>query len=393
MKGENIMTSGQKLNGVEDQTPAHGSLSNLSRLLASENSASDVLALLIELDDTPLRDLLGLPNSRSYTAARELSTGFGRIDLVVFDAEDEHPVAVLEMKGASSLHGDQLDRYVEWVDTLDVRPKLYLCSFDIDEAEASADWGRIRLRDIFASWEASSNAHAAWLSREIVRVLSEWDLEADGVLGQRAGYYVPDIVTKRMAREVSAELSALPGITSAIALRDNGGSPMILAWAAHPRDMDDFSVAVGVDLRSPVRRSGSTVWKLRAMVEVDPVTGVRGRVEARRLAFNLASDLRTSMSGTAVRAELRACGMDKVADSLSSGKRDGFRRDPSGFDFDAWRGKITDGVKYPGGGVFGSDGGLRLSTIHDLDTRMLTRHDIVDAVVAVVGFLRESRNS
>lgn len=387
------MTSGQKLNGVEDEIPAHGSLSSLSRLVASENSASDVLALLIELDDTPLRDLLGLPDGRSYTASRELSTGYGRIDLVIFDVEDESPAAVLEMKGASSIHGDQLDRYVEWVDTLDVPPKLYLCSFDIDEAEASAEWGRIRLRDIFASWEDSSNAHAAWLSREIVRVLSEWDLEADGVLGQRAGYYVPDIVTKRMAREVAAKLSAMPGFTSAIALRDNGGSPMILAWAAHPRDTEDSSVAVGVDLRSPVRRSDSTVWKLRTMVEVDPVTGVRGRVEARHLAFNLASDLRESMSGTAVRAELRERGMDKVADSLSSGKRDGYKTHPSGFDFGAWRAKIADGGKYPGGGVFGSDRGLRLSTIHGLDTQMLTRHDIVDAVVAIVSFLRESRNS
>ena len=83
----------------------------LGRLIANENSASDLLAFLFERDPAPLVRVLGLPDAE-YRVRREGKAARSRFDLVVF--QEDHPVAVLELKGASTEHGNQLDRYHPW---------------------------------------------------------------------------------------------------------------------------------------------------------------------------------------------------------------------------------------------------------------------------------------
>jgi hypothetical protein len=50
--------------------------------------------------------------------------GRRRLNLAVYRQADEIPVAVLELKGASSEHGDQLRRHEAWADGFDPPPRL-----------------------------------------------------------------------------------------------------------------------------------------------------------------------------------------------------------------------------------------------------------------------------
>nr|BFE56531.1 hypothetical protein GCM10020063_010570 [Dactylosporangium thailandense] len=101
----------------------------LGRLVAHENSASDLVAFLFEVDPQPLLDLLHLGGG-PYICQREVQAGKGkgRLDLVLRRQADGHPVAVLEMKGASDVHGDQLDRYNSWADNFEPAPRRLYCT-------------------------------------------------------------------------------------------------------------------------------------------------------------------------------------------------------------------------------------------------------------------------
>lgn len=221
-------------------------LTGLARLLASENSATDLLVLLMELDASMVPALFELDPSQEYSAHREVSAGGrGRLDLVITDSVTGEPQVAVEMKGASSIHGDQLKRYVAWAETRTTVPKLYFCAFDKEKAATDGRWTRIRLRDVYSAWLNSAQPHARWLATQIVDLFDLWDSEADGQLGHTTGYYVNDIVTKRIARALVPRLHNRFGTSNARATRDNPGSPMIFAWVAHPRDRDDCSVSVG----------------------------------------------------------------------------------------------------------------------------------------------------
>ncbi|MGO1315682.1 MAG: hypothetical protein ACTMIR_01385 [Cellulomonadaceae bacterium] len=339
----------------------------LGRLVASENSASDLLALLIELDDRPVASTFGLGADQSYNAVREWATGAGRIDVMITDHAAEKPVAAIEMKGASSIHGDQLERYENWAKSRPTPPKLVFCAFDADEDDLSEGWNRMRLRDVYAPWQHSEHHHAAWLATEIVALMDRWDHEAEGPMGMRTGYYVPDIATKRMARELRDRVDRTGRLSGAYATRDNGGSPMAVVWIAHPHDDQDSSVSVGVDLRSPTRRSHGSIWKLRPFLEVER-TEQRGLAESQELASRLAHGIRDVMSFSSLHSELVGRGLGKVAESLSGGRHNGFKA----------------------GGAFGSDKGLRLATILDLDTSELTRCEISDLVLTILGTLHDA---
>lgn len=368
-------------------------LAALGRLIANEEATSDLLSLLIELDDKPLIEVFSLPGDCRYEARREISTRNGRLDIVIVESESERPVAVLEMKGASDIHGDQLERYFIWASHYESQPQLVLCAFDNEEASASSSWTRCRLRDVFSVWQQSTHEHAAWLAQEIVGVLEKWDREADGPLGARTGYYVADIVSKRLARDVSESLdSSFTSKTHVGAFRDKGGSPMILAWAAHPRDRTDETVAVGVDLRSPVRRSKSTIWKLRPHVEVD-VTSERNLEAARRLAFELAQQIHGVMGREHISNELVWRGQDAAASALSARNNDGFNKSPENFDFESWTERINGESRYPRSGIFFHDKGRRLSTVLDLDVSTLTRHDLKNLVVSIIDILNSAAQS
>lgn len=108
----------------------------LGRLIAYENSASDLLAFLFERDPRPLINLLGLADD-TYWCQRE-GKAAGRLDLVVYRRSNGLPVAMLELKGASSEHGDQLDRYQTWAEDFDPAPKLFCCTLDGDRDASRA---------------------------------------------------------------------------------------------------------------------------------------------------------------------------------------------------------------------------------------------------------------
>lgn len=365
----------------------------LGRLLASENSATDLLAMLIDLDSGPVSHLFGLPDNESYVALREVQTqGKGRLDLVLQGADSGKIKAALEMKGASSIHGNQLEGYAAWASAIaDPTPRMFFCAFDEEEGDANSLWTRLRLKDVYARWQDSAHPHAAWLASSIVEVLEQWDEEANGRLGQTTGYYVSDIVTKRIARGLVPKLNDALRPANAVPRRDNAGSPMVFAWASHPRDTQDCSVSVGVDLRTSPRRQNGKTWKFRPNIEVDLVDSedctLRTRREAQSLAFELASDIRQSMSCSSLKEELSDKGLDRIAHSLNGGRHDGFKSPASSFDFAEHLQLIERTSSYPGAGPFGSDKGLRISTIMDLDVTSLTRHDVEELIIETVFIL------
>src|SRR5699024_8527332 len=255
-------------------------------------------------------------------------------------------------------------------------------------------WTRLRLKDVYSRWQASAHPHAAWLAKSIVEVFDRWDAEADGCLGASTGYYVNDVVTKRIARGLVPKLNDALGPSNANPTRDNAGSPMVFAWAAHPRDKDDCSVSVGVDLRTPPRRQNGKVWKLRPHVEVcthnADEQALRTKHEARVLAFDLASRIRTSMSFSSLKRDLSTRVPERVTEALSGGRFDGFKSSAATFDFEKHRQQIEQAENYPGAGPFGSDKGLRIATILDLDVSTLTRHDIENLLAEIVSVLHEA---
>lgn len=373
--------------------------SGLGRLLASENSATDLLAMLIDLDAGPVATLFGLPDDESYVALREVQTeGKGRLDLVLRGVDSKKIKAALEMKGASSIHGDQLEGYAAWASKVSSpAPRLFFCAFDEEEGDLDGQWTRLRLRDVYARWQDSTHLHASWFAQCIVQTFDQWDSEADGDLGTSTGYYVNDIVTKRIARALVPRLTSELNPANANPTRDNAGSPMVFAWAAHPRDRDDCSVSVGVDLRTSPRRLNGKTWKFRPHVEVDLIgsddRALRTRREAQSLAFNLASRIHQSMSCSSLKEELSKRGLESGASALSGGRYDGFKRPAVTFDFDEHRQQIEDAEKYPGAGPFGSDKGLRIATILDLDVTSLTRHDVEDLIAKTVSILHAAAAS
>ena len=381
------------LKGVSMNDRVRVGSNGLGRLLASENSATDLLAMLIDLDSEPVSPLFDLPDNEPYVELREVQAqGKRRLDLVLQGADSKKIRAALEMKGASSIHGDQLKEYAAWASAISApTPGLFFCAFDEEEGDADSLWTRLRLRDVYACWQDSAHPQAAWLARSIVELLEQWDEEANGWLGETTGYYVSDIVTKRIARRLAHRLNDELGPSDAVPTRDNAGSPMVYAWAAHPQHQRDCSVSVGVDLRTTPRRQNGKTWKFRPNVEVAwedlQKRPVRTRHEAQTLAFDLASKIRSSMSCSALKEELSNRQMDSIAAALSGGKHDGFKSPAASFDFDAQLRLIVQTESYPGAGPFGSDKGLRISTILALDVTALTRNDVEKLIAETISIL------
>lgn len=364
--------------------------SSVGRLIAKEESASDLLALLVELDSKPIAEILNLDAERRYEAIREFATGNGRLDLVIIDRATDIPAAVIEMKGAADPGDDQLDRYLAWANSKEPRPKVFLCAFDEDESVADPEWTRCRLRDIYAGWCESSNRYAAWLAQSMVSLLEQWDQEADAPLGDRTGYYVPDVLTKRLAREVKESIAdSFTAATYVEPNRDNGGNPMVLAWAAHPRDPEDLSVAVGVDLRSPGRRSKSTIWKLRPNIAVDTLDD-RDLGAARQLAFGLAAPMYSTMGHENIMKELVSRGQTKVARALIPRPNDGLNTSVENFNFEEWARQLAHETRYPRGGLFYHDKGKRLASVLYLDVTELTRIDLVAMATTILEVLHNA---
>lgn len=367
-----------------------GNFEGLSRLLAKENSTSDLLAFLVELDPSRVPAAFDLDPADSYSAVRELATGQGRIDLVIQDRSSASPAAVVELKGASSIHGDQLERYAQWATKFDPRPDLIHCAFDIEESEANQDWTKKRLRDVFGAWNRSEHSEARWLASEITAVLDTWSTEADELPAVREGYFSPDITSKRMAIALNARLRAeFDDGSCAEPDRDNAGSPMVLAWTPYPGQTDDDKVWLGVDLRSSTRRSMSSVWSFRPFIQVLR-NEQRSLSKDRRSAFDRAIELREALRCSAIQEMLASRGLADLSAALSCGQYDGFKADIDTFDFKSQSALIASSTKYPGAGPFGYDWGRRLASILVLDAASLNREQVEEIVFHVVTHLRSA---
>ena len=154
----------------------------LGRLIAHENSASDLLAFLIELDPQPLQEILERGGG-PHVAQREVQSTGRRLDLVVHTAAGSRPVAVLEFKGASDVYGDQLERYERWASQFDPAPSLFYCTLDGYYSNPPERWQTLDVATLFRAWCGSTHPHAAWLAGKIAELLSSWDTEANGAIG------------------------------------------------------------------------------------------------------------------------------------------------------------------------------------------------------------------
>lgn len=355
----------------------------LGRLLAHENSASDLLAFLFEVDPQPLLHLLNLDGG-PYTCQREAqaSKGKGRLDLVLRRQADGHPVALLELKGASDVHGDQLDRYNSWADNFEPSPRRFYCTLDGDDVIPPAPWQPLSLITVFGAWQTCGDAHAAWLAGEITDLLRTWDLEADGVIGHATGWYVTDLVSRRIATTIDAELRrAHDDGSEARAYRTSGGNPMFVAWRRHPHGSEDAWIAV--DVRCDGRGVPSRPWLVRPCVDVMS-TGQTGLLEA----HDLAVALQPAMVLPAIRDALTAQGRNRLAAALYAEEHNGLSHPADPGVLADWRARIVagdqPGRRHP---VFFHDRGLRLATQLRVKTAELTRHDLAALTLSILDHL------
>ncbi|MFE3876714.1 hypothetical protein ACFXPX_20270 [Kitasatospora sp. NPDC059146] len=356
----------------------------LERLVADENSLSDLLAFLFERDPQPLIDLLGLAPG-PYRCRREVKQPAGRLDLVVYRRSDDRPVAVLEMKGASDEHGDQLNRYRAWAETLDPVPALFYCTFDA--ARPTEPWRSLRLVTLFQAWHSAADPHAAWLAHGITDVLHSWETEADGAIGSSSGWYVPDVVSRRTALALDDALRRdHPGSVEARAMSTSGGNPMVMAWRHHPSGSDHAWIAV--DLRCPGRGMPSQPWLFRPCVDV--LTGARPTVEAVLEAHDLAVELQPAMALSSIQEGLRRRGRPELAAALRADKHDGLNGPADPEVLAGWRDRLASGASTPRlHPVFFHDRQRRLATQFRLDVGSLTRTDLADLTLAVLDHLVE----
>jgi hypothetical protein len=355
----------------------------LGRLVAHENTASDLLAFLFERDPEPLIRLLGLPEDR-YRCQREVKAA-GRLDLVVFRQSDGLPAAVLELKGASTQHGNQLERYQAWADRFDPPPALFYCTLDTDSDEAPKPWQPLNLVTLFAAWESVADPHAAWLAREITTILRSWDTEADGIIGAARGWYVPDLVSRRTAHSLDTALRhAHPGDGQARALRTSGGNPMLMAWRRHPRGTPHAWIAV--DIRCQGRATPDQPWLLRPCIDVYPADRLERDVLLE--AHDLAVALQPAMVLPAIRGALTRQGRSDLAKALHAERHEGLARLADPAVLADWRSHLASGDEPPRGHpVFLHDRGRRLATQFQLHVTGITRADLADLALTTLDHL------
>lgn len=328
--------------------------------------------------------LLSLENS-PHTCRREAQAQgakIGRMDLVVRRKADGKAVAVLEMKGASDLHGDQLDRYISWSKRINPAPKHFYCTLEGDGASPPDPWQSLSLVQLFGAWRTSNDAHAAWLGGEIADVLRIWDQEADGFIGQATGWYVPDLVSRRAAGTIHARLvRAVQDGSEARASRTSGGNPMFMAWRRHPHGSDKAWIAL--DVRCEGRGDPSRAWIVRPCIDVIS-SGTTGHLEAHDLAVGL----QPAMILPAIQDALATRGLGKLAGALQADRHGGLSGPVDAAVLNELRVRIANGARpsrrHP---VFFHDKGLRLATQFRLDVGQLTRHDLADLTMAILDHL------
>ncbi|WP_146169383.1 PD-(D/E)XK nuclease family protein [Actinoplanes italicus] len=338
-----------------------------------------MLAFLFEKDPAPLIRILGLPDG-VYWCRREAPAAKGRLDLIVYRAE--LPVAVLEIKGASREHGDQLDRYQAWAAKQNPEAALFYCSPDRDDTPRKP-WRAVGLAELFEAWQSSSDPHATWLAGEITNLLRSWDKQAEGIIGHANGWYVPDLVTRRIGRQLDGVLRHdHPGDGQAKATRTTVGNPMFLAWRRYPGGSGH--AWIGVDVRCKGRGNQQAAWEFRPCVEAEegdqPETAM---IEA----HDLACALYPAMLHSAIKKMLDDRGLSDLAKSLSPTGTDGLVRAPDAAILAGWRSAVQAGTQPRRHPVFRNDWNRRLATSFVLHVDKVDRTQLAELTLAVLDHL------
>lgn len=225
----------------------------LARLLSRENAVSDFIALLAGLDSAPLLTALDL-RPREVRIKREdlLGGKSGRADLVVRD-ENGTPLALLEIKLGADEHGDQFDRYDSWAKVQAKSPKCYLIALDGEALNAPEGWYvEFALPQLFRCWTRSRDPQAAWLGTAVAGVIEDWIAQANGKLGEAAGPIVGDLIARKIATDLPAQVSPRTDLVT-YATRTNGGAAMVLAYVPFPGKPQETGPWLCADLRSKFR--------------------------------------------------------------------------------------------------------------------------------------------
>lgn len=181
---------------------------------------------------------------------------------------------------------------------------------------------------MFRPWQDSAHTNAQWLASRIIGSVRPVGCRSRGKLGLSISteYYVNGVVTKRIARGLASRMKNTFSTSNAVAIRENVGSPMSFTWAAHPRDNEDCSASVGLELRVVPRQLGGTTWKLPPNVEVE-VNAEEERTprtlqQSQFLAFDLACEIRCAMTGNSLKETSASSGFNRLANTVSAGKHD-----------------------------------------------------------------------
>lgn len=359
---------------------------HIGRLLRSEQTISDLLAVMFAHAPEPLVALLGLPDNEKYTIRREQQAGRrtkdGRIDVLIRSTTTAS-AAVLELKGAATIHGDQLEHYQEARST----SELFLVTLDQREEQAPPPWRVLSLIDVFAVWEDQKDC--GWLAREVAKTFRGWNTQADGPIDAADGWFVPDIFTRRIADDLKHRLARIPDRTSLVrAERQVKGLPSFVAWL-RPRDYAGRAWA-GVEVRCLARAEHDrpSRWVLRPGIDTSETDAEDSEAitEAHDLALSIAPD----MSSQALVHNLHHRGLSELAPFIQEPKKNaGFTGPVDHAKALAWRDSKIEGSAPRRHPVFQHDWGKRLATQFTLNIEGLDREDLAQLVTATLEHLTD----
>lgn len=369
----------------------------LGRLLTKEERISDLIAFLASLDAAPLLKLLDLKCDNPRFEREETVSGEegdGRVDLMVYDGCS--PVALIEVKAASSQHGQQFEVYEAWSAALANRQvPCFAFSLDDEIVGLPRTWTHIALTDVLNAWNASDHPHASWLGAVAATALQEWVSQSDRTIGHADNSLIADLVVRRTATRLEADAENNPGSARLIATggRDSGGKASLTVFAPFPGyPSDSPSAWLCIDVRAGARALPTAPWSFRCGVHVDAGYAADSG-DARSTAHDLALSIREAMTHSALTSYLKEHGRDDLAKALSvthrGGAVAGLRREPTPARLDEWKADMVSGAKTRAHPLFFHDWGRRLASLMILDPSVIDRQQLQDLVRHAMNLLLE----
>lgn len=377
---------------------AHVRESGLARLMSREESVTDFLAMLCDLDMKPLRDMLQL-RGRGHHVARERAVAGvldarhrkGRLDLIV-RAADESVAAIVEVKLGADIHGDQLKLYREWHarNRSAVDAKKFFISLDLGHHGTPDGWdASISLPELVSAWERSKNPHAAWLGRQAGRELAGRVRQLNGGMGKAKQPVVADLLVKRLVSRLRTDEVVRPITHDFVNESRTGiGAPALLCHVPLPGYEEKGEMALCLDFRASGRlEDRPRLWLLRVGIEVEPIFRRCSRATARSRAHESAMKNLDHFSGETIIKSIESQGVS--AECLTAGTEDGFRDRAAGPGaLEAWTTGLAAGKLPRFHPVLFHDNGLRLATQLTLDADTLSGGDVFAVLRSVVVYMR-----